>query len=82
MGELVGIKQPGEPLEADHAVERGRPVDPAERRRGGEIDPLIAHGLDAGPQRIAVNLAEEIAVPGDLGVEVDDALEIAEKTDV
>ena len=44
--EFLRIEQPGQPLQADHAVERRRSVDPAERSGGSEIDAALAHGAN------------------------------------
>src|SRR5215467_3847015 len=60
----VGIKQSGNPAQADRAIDRRRRIDPAEGKPRRKKDALRADGRDRGPDGIGIDLGKEIRVPG------------------
>src|SRR6202035_511674 len=60
LGKFFRIEQAGDPAQPDHAVDRGRRVDPAERQARRQIDALVAHGRHRGPHRIGRIGGEEM----------------------
>jgi hypothetical protein len=48
-GKRVGVKQARKPFPTHDPIERRRPIDPAEGRRGSQIDATSTQGADAGP---------------------------------
>src|SRR5258706_10673586 len=62
--EYIGIEHGGEPARADETVHRRRLVEPGERQGRCEKDALVAHRLDALPERIGPDAAIEALVQG------------------
>src|SRR5215471_372998 len=64
LGKPVGIKQSGNPAQADRAIDRRRRIDPAEGKPRRKKDALRADCRDRGPDGIGIDLGEKIRVPG------------------
>ena len=63
--DVLRVEQPRQPLQPDQAIERGRPVDPAVRRRRAQVHPARCDRGHALPVGVGTDGLVKVAIPGD-----------------